>query len=172
MFELINNQVVIDPDLMSYPEFRTIWERDMTPDKEESFAYYSFIFNYNNPKSIYHKNYAMGNARRDAIIYDLFPDHMKKIDVDKDKIIAGATKIYVDGLRLSPLRNVLEISKQVIADISKKLLNGKVARDVKLSELGRLNKAIEEYKKAEKAVNDDEINNVKGERHIKASERT
>lgn len=244
MLELVNNRFELDPDLMLYPEFKRLWDRDPTENKREAFAYLSYVFNANNPKSSYHKNY-VGEVRKKRIIEEIFPPDMQTIKIKDDKDVIAAEAIYVEMLRLSPLRHVLELAKSVINDISKKLVNNTMdlplemakeisehlmgeykevkqiskkkrkadatseeviseaaqeeidmnrrlntaKRDImddiidrltnasdrdqseKLTELNKLNRAVEEYKKAEKAVNEDEINNVKGQRHIKQRER-
>lgn len=170
MLELINNQFVLDPDLMVYPEFHALWDRDASDDKHEAFTYISYIFNNNNPKSPYYKNY-VGSVRSDAIVADIFPEDMKDCKLYDDRELIKAEEVYRKLLSLSPLRNVLEVSKQVINEISVKLMSTRTARGQKLIELGKLNRAIEEYKKAEKAVNEDEINNVRGDRHIRERER-
>lgn len=244
MLELVNNRFELDPDLMLYPEFKRLWDRDPTENKREAFAYLSYIFNANNPKSPYHRNY-VGEIRRKRIIEEIFPRDMQTVKIKDDKDVIAAEAIYVEMLRLSPLRHVLELAKSVINDISKKLVNNTMdlplemakeisehlmgeykevkqiskkkrkadatseeviseaaqeeidmnrrlntaKRDImddiidrltnasdrdqseKLTELNKLNRAVEEYKKAEKAVNEDEINNVKGQRHIKQRER-
>lgn len=242
MLELVNGRFELDPDLMNYPPFKKIWDRDKDKDKAQAFIYISYIFNYNNPKSSYYKNHVT-TVRRDRIIEELFPEEMKSVDIDNDVDIQAASDLYVKMLRLSPLRYVLEVAKQVIDDISRKLLvsnkenaailveemtqrvtegykrirkknkpkkqkvvsgDGSITEETddsldpeeiqslklsivrelmdkvmgasakdekdKLLELSKLNKAVEEYKKAEETVDKDEINNVKGTRVVKNRE--
>lgn len=171
MFELINGKVQIDPDLMAYPQFKAIWERDNTPDKTEAYAYFSYMFHYYDPKSPIHKGYPE-SVRREKVIEAVFPEHMKDAKIYDDKEFIQACNIFREQLNLSSLRGILDFAKQTIYDISTSLKSQKTKTGTKLNDLGKLNKAISEIKETEKLIYEDEKDSrVKGSRVVKDRER-
>lgn len=173
MLELVNKSFQLDPDLMTYPCFRKIWERDTTEDKLEAFAYLAFIFHFNNPKSPY---YAYSEAKRkDEIILRLFPEHMKtedlKLNMNNDADLVNASNIYLEDLQLSPYRSVIDSAKQALEMLSSQFKDANITVDQKLGNIAKITRGMEELKKAEKLCDDDEINSrVKGRRIIKKRE--
>lgn len=170
MLELIHNRVVIDPDLMTIPQFKIIWDRDETTTKEEAYAYISFIFNYYNPRSPFF-NY-IESERKKQIVNQIFPEHMKDVELFNDKAFVQASEIYNKMLGLSPMRNVLEVCKMALHEISATLKDAQTDVTVKLNQMSKLTKAFEEYKRAEKLISEDELNSkIKGARTVRARER-
>lgn len=171
MFELINGNVEIDPDLIgAYPEFKALWDRDTTDDKHEAFAYFRYMFHFYNPKSPIHKGYP-DSARRQEIIDQVFPEHMKQLEFYNDKEFIRACNVFKEQLNLSTMRTVLDLAKQVVHDITGTLKAQKTAAGTKLNSLRRLNEALEEIERTEKLIQADEKNNVKGKRVLKEREK-
>src|SRR5690606_23842256 len=157
MFDLINGKVQIDPDLMSYPQFKRIWDRDLNEDKHEAFAYFSYMFHYYNPKSPIHKGYPE-SVRREKVIEHIFPESMKNVKLYEDKDFIQACEIFRTSLNLSSLRGTLDFAKQIIYDLQKSLLSQKTKTGTKLNDLIKLNKVLEEITKTEKLIEEDEKN--------------
>lgn len=172
MLELVNKTFQLDSDLMTYPQFRRLWERDTTEDKCEAYAYISFIFNFNNPKSPFYAYPEM--TRKEEIIQRLFPEHMKKVGstMYDDRDLLQANDIYVEHLQLSPYRSVIDTAKQALQSMSIEIKKTDNPIDQKLNYINKITRGMEELKKAEKLCDEDEINSrVKGRRVVRDRER-
>lgn len=172
MLELVNKTFQLDADLMTYPQFKRIWERDTTEQKEEAYAYISFIFHFYNPKSAF---YAYPETtRKEEIIARLFPEHMKTVGslINDDEDMIKAATIYVDHLQLSPYRSVIDTAKQALQSMSITIKDQDTPIDQKLNYINKITRGMEELKKAEKLCDEDEINSrVKGRRVVRDRER-
>jgi hypothetical protein len=54
LFNLKNNQVVIEPDVLGIPEFKKLWDKDKSKTKDEAYKQLSYIFyvyDFNSPYS-------------------------------------------------------------------------------------------------------------------------
>jgi hypothetical protein len=171
MFDLINGKVEIDPDLMAYPPIRELWERDLSSEKSEAFAYLSYIFLFYNPKSSYYKGYPP-SVRGIKIVEAFFPDQLKTGEFYQDKIFLQACKVYQESLNLSTMRGVLDFGKQTLYDIQQSLMSQKTKTGTKLNDMRKLNEALEQIARTEKLIEQDEKDkNVKGNRKLKDRER-
>lgn len=171
MFSLVNGKPQLDPDLMAYPQFRNIWERDTTPDKREAWAYFSYMFHFHDPKSPLHKGYPE-SVRREKVIEKVFTDEMKDAKLYNDKDFIQACVIFKESLNLSSMRGTLDFAKQIVWDIQQALLSQKTKTGTKLNDLIKLNKVLAEMKETERMIDADEKDSrVKGGRHIKDRER-
>jgi hypothetical protein len=72
IFELKDNQVVIDPEILTIPEFHTVWEADKTKGKEKAFQNFTYIYHTSDYASPY-ANYP-ADKREEAVRHDLIPD--------------------------------------------------------------------------------------------------
>lgn len=171
ILDLVNKQFKLNYDLMNYPSFRKIWNRDETPNKDEAYAYIAFIFFYNNPKSPY---YAYSeDERKYRIVESIWPEEMIPLlaGINEDKDFMDANYIYLEGLDLSPYRSVIDIAKQALESLARQMKSQSIPIDQKLNNIKKINQGIEELKKAEKLSEEDEINSrVKGQRKIKKRE--
>lgn len=171
MFDLVNGQVQLDADLMAYPQFKAIWERDTTPEKTEAFAYFSYMFHFYDPKSPIHKGHPE-SVRREKVIEKVFPEYMKEAKLYDDKEFIQACNLFKEQLNLSSMRGVLDFAKQALFEIQQSLSSQKTKPGTKLNNLKNLNNIIEEISRTEKLIEADEKDGrVKGGRHIKARER-
>ena len=171
MLDLVNKQFKFSNDLMHYPCFRHLWNRDESENKEEAYAYAAFIFFFNNPKSPY---YAYSeDQRKYEIVKVIWPEHMVPLlaDIQDDVIFVECNNTYLDGLNLSPYRAVVDIAKQALETLAREMKDKAIPIDQKLDNIRKINRGIEELKKAEKLSEEDEINSrVKGQRRIKKRE--
>lgn len=171
MFDLVNGKVEIDPDLMAYPQFKNIWERDISEDKHEAFAYFSYMFHFYDPKSSMYKGYPE-SVRREKVIESVFPDHMKAAKLYDDKDFVQACNIFKEHLNLSSLRGTLDFAKQIVFDIQTSLRSQKTKTGTKLNDLIKLNKVLEEINRTEELLlKDEKDGRVKGQRQLKDRER-
>lgn len=88
MFQFHNNKIVLDPNVLSLPCFKVIWEADTTKEKEEAIKLISYIFYLVDNKSPY-----MGypeEKRRENIIKDYIRDSKFK----ESKILKEAIDKY------------------------------------------------------------------------------
>ena len=172
ILQLINKEFRLNEDLMNYPQFRTLWERDQTEDKAEAYAYIGLIFMFNNPTSSY---YAYSETKRiDEIIARTFPDHMKSIkpELANDAIFQAANQIYLEDLQLSPYRMTIDSAKEVLESLSARNRNAETSTDEKLKNIPKIIEGMKMLKEAEKLCEEDEINSrVKGNRKIKKREQ-
>jgi len=72
MFQFSNNKIVFDPNVLSLPWFKVIWEADKSKSKEEAMKLLSFIFYLVDNKSPY-IGYPR-EERRENIIKDIIKD--------------------------------------------------------------------------------------------------
>lgn len=171
MFSLVNGKVQLDPDLMAFPQFKAIWDRDTTEDKREAFAYFSYMFHFHDPKSPLHKGYPE-SVRREKVIEKVFTDEMKDAKLYDDKDFIQACALFKESLNLSTMRGVLDFAKQTLYDIQLSLGSQKTKPGTKLNSLKKLNEIMEEISRTEKLIEADELNSrVKGGRPIKDRER-
>lgn len=171
ILELVNRNFKLRADLMNYPQFRKLWDRDTTEDKSEAYAYIAAIFFYNHPKSPY---YAYPEDQRMyEIAANIFPEDMVPLVgiLHEDAVFVAANNIYVEDLMLSPYRAVIDVAKQALRTLSKEMGDKAIPMQNKLDNIKKINQGIEELKKSEKLAEEDEINSrVKGSRVIKRRE--
>jgi hypothetical protein len=53
LFDIVGDRITIKPEALGVPEFRTLWERDDTKNKDRAMKELSYIVFYNDPRSPY-----------------------------------------------------------------------------------------------------------------------
>lgn len=87
MFELKNNEIVLDPNYLLIPEFEVIYTRDSTPNKEVARQELMFIYFMSDYKSIY--NEYLSEDKEPSIIRDFIkipnwrPDEKVRVAIDR-----------------------------------------------------------------------------------------
>mgnify|MGYP007100054278 CR=1 FL=1 len=76
MFELIDNQVIVQPDKLALPFFKVIWDNDKSKSKDLAFKELSYIFymvDYKSPYLVYPEE-----QRTEELIRDIIKDNKWK----------------------------------------------------------------------------------------------
>jgi len=151
IFNLANNKVVFDTELLLIPEFKALWDADKNKTKDlafKQFAYIYFIIDSGSP-------------------YSNFPEHKRKELVGKD-IFKGEVK-ETPGLKAamdkyvqmseSPTQRLLTSVKSKIDDVASFLKNTEITED----SLAPVLKAIESTSKlvSQLATLEDAVNKEK-----------
>jgi hypothetical protein len=151
IFNLANNKVVFDTELLLIPEFKALWDADKNKTKDlafKQFAYIYFIIDSGSP-------------------YSNFPEHKRKELVGKD-IFKGevketpALKVAMDKyvqMSESPTQRLLTSVKSKIDDVASFLKNTEITED----SLAPVLKAIESTSKlvSQLATLEDAVNKEK-----------
>lgn len=104
LFNLKNNQVVIEPEVLHIPEFKTLWDRDKSKTKDSAYKELSYVFymyDFNSPYSGTDER-----KRETAVKKDFIKD--EKWKPDEDVLAAG---IKYKELSETPLTRLLDAVK-------------------------------------------------------------
>lgn len=158
LFNLKDNRVIIDPDTLPIPEFKTLWDRDTSKIKEQAYkelAYIYFMTDFKSPYNSYPED-----EREERIKQDFIKDSKWKPDQDIKLAIDRYTEFQE-----SPSMRLLKASKNACkklegyfntVDLDEKDTKGQLvnkATDLSrsLKEIGQivesLNKVEEQVKK-------------------------
>lgn len=111
VFQQKDNQVIVSPEVLTIPEFSTIWKADKTKDKVEAFKAFTFIYHYidyNSPYSSYPRD-----KKEETIKKDMLGDSKFKIT----QPIQDALLKYKE-LQETPLQRLLQAARNKIDDIA------------------------------------------------------
>jgi hypothetical protein len=154
MFRLEGKELVLDPDLIATVlEFRLIWERDKTPNKDEAMSAFTFIYHTINPRSPYH-GLAVAD-RQKKVADDYFPESLKGWDLTKDKLVLLAMDGYAKYLNFAPERFLLEAAEESVHAIAKEIRNKPKMKN-KTQKLQEMTRQMEQVKKLRKDVEEAE----------------
>jgi len=135
IFNLANNKVVFDTELLLVPEFKELWEADKSKTKDlvfKQFAYIYFIIDSGSPYS----NFPV-HKRKEFVGNDIFKGEVKE---------TPALKVAMDKYILmseTPTQRLLSSVKGKIDDVANFLKNTDITED----SLGPVLKAIESTSK-------------------------
>lgn len=108
LFQLKNNQVIINPEMLLIPEFKTLWGRDKSKDKDNAFRELSYVFftaDFNSPYSSMPENKREGMVIEDFIkIKGWKPDADIQKAVDKYKFLSETPSMRL----LNSVRGVID----------------------------------------------------------------
>lgn len=80
VFDLKNNQLIIEPQVLTVPEFLCLWERDKTKHKDVAFKDLSYVYHmsdFNSPYSSYPED-----KKEEVIKQDIYKNPKFKADKD------------------------------------------------------------------------------------------
>ncbi len=99
LFDIDNGQVILNPTSLWIPEFKKLWDRDKSKNKEKAareLSYIVFLYDYRSPYQAYAEN-----EREDKIVKDYFSDEPKW---KPDKEVKAAIKRFEEFQSSSTLR--------------------------------------------------------------------
>lgn len=106
LFEFNNEQVIINPILLSIKEFETIWKRDKTKGKVKARKELTYIYAMCSKEDAnIWKDYINLNERSNIIITDLWGDELKW---SPDRTVNNAIKKYNERIPVSPTELLLQ----------------------------------------------------------------
>jgi hypothetical protein len=148
LFNLLNNQVVIDPSVLPIPEFKKLWDRDKTKGKDSAFKELSYVYyvtDFNSPYS------NIPEEKRSGIIRD---DFMKDPKWKPDEAIEEAIVKY-RMLTRTPTMFLVEAVKESAYKLADYLKNSepdsKTTKTI-METVDKLGKFVASYSKLNEAV--------------------
>lgn len=166
LFQLENNKIIIEPEILLIPEFKKIYDRDKTKTKEVAFSefeYIYFILDWNSPYRAYNDI----NERKQVVKKSFIKDPKWK----EDSVILDAIKQY-EELTRTPLMGLIEDTNQLIEAIRKYCRTTDVANmdlGKAASMLEKLPKIIENRKKLEEMASAEKIEKSRARGNIKTA---
>jgi hypothetical protein len=154
IFNLKNNKVIIDPDKLIIPEFKSIWERDKSKDKENAFKELTYVYmlvDFKSPYQAYPED-----IREIKIKEDLFKDKNWK----PDDLIKSACKKYYELIETPTLRmlNSARIAVEKLSNYFKVSNPNDKSYTANLEKLGKI---IESLDKLEEKVKKEQTSETK-----------
>lgn len=101
LFEIVNNQPVLTPEILLIPQFKLLWDRDKDTNKDNAkneLAYIYFLLDFQSPYLAYNED-----EREEIITQDLF----KTKNYNPDKDIVAAMQKYQEFTE-TPATNLLK----------------------------------------------------------------
>lgn len=86
LFDIQNGKVVLNPTSLWVPEFKKLWDRDESPDKEQALrdiSYIVFLYDFKSPYQAYSEK-----DREKRVLADFIEDKKWKPDSDVKKAIS------------------------------------------------------------------------------------
>ncbi len=104
LFDLINNRITIEPEILNIPPFKDIWDRDKSKTKETAYrelCYIYYISDYKSPYNAYPP---------DIREIEIKKDYLKDLEWKEDTLVKQAKKKY-DELQESPTLRLLKSAR-------------------------------------------------------------
>ena len=141
LFDIENGQVILNPTSLWIPEFKKLWDRDKSKDKEKAakeLSYIVFLYDYRSPYQAYPEK-----ERESKIIEDYFSDES---DWKPDEDVKAAIKRFEEFQDSATLR-LLRSTKYALEAINEYFKNAdpenidKIVKNAK--ELGNLVQSLD-----------------------------
>ncbi len=166
LFNLQNNIVQIDPDSLSIPQMKAIWDRDKNKNKETAYqelSYVYFLSDYKSPYNVYPEE-----VRADEIQKDFIRNTKWK----PDELVVLAVKKYKE-LQETPAIKLLNAARGAVVKVTKYLLVKDMDDRNYSKELEKVGKIIDSLDRLEDKVKKDiKINEkIRGGGEIASRER-
>lgn len=110
IFDLVDNKVKFDTSLLLVPEFKTLWSKDKSRDKDLAFKQFAYIYFIVDPSSPY-SNFPY-DKRKEIIKKDLF-----KNELEETPELKAAMSKY-EELSETPTQRLLNAVKHKIDEIA------------------------------------------------------
>lgn len=170
VFELKDNQVILNPEVINIPQFKVIYDRDKNKNKEQAIKDFAFIYHMSDNNSIY-SDFPRGEKENRIKI-----DFKIDIDYSKDLEVQEAIKIYKDFIE-TPKQRLLQAAKNKIDEMAQFMdstpLNADTA-DAILKLFKDISNTIANFDKLEEAVKKEKESNnskVRGNKSISMFEQ-
>lgn len=111
IFQLVDGEVKIDPEILIIPEFDAVWKQDKKKDKIDAFQNFTYIYHCCDHASPY-SNFPIGK-REEAVRADLISDKTWK----ETKEIKAARQKFIE-MSTTPLQRLLSASQRKIDEIA------------------------------------------------------
>lgn len=174
IFTLKDGRVQVDPESLTIPEFREIYERDESKDKEVAFSELCYVYHMTDYKSIYN-NY--NDTEKTTKILN---DYFKTSKWSPDQVVIEAVCKYRD-LQETPTMKLLKAARRAINklidhynNVDLTLLNSKgdlinKERDLSFS-IGNIGKIAESLDKVEEKIKKEMLKDSKVRGQVEVSE--
>jgi len=142
LFQLENNKIIIDTEILLIPEFKAIYDRDKTKVKEKAFSEFEYIYfvkDWNSPYRVY-----IDIEERKNIVKN---DYIKEKNWKQDAIIEAALDRY-ERLTKTPIMGLIEDAYVLIDKLRKYFLTVDFTKIDKMGK--RVDKALEGMSQLEK----------------------
>lgn len=169
IFEIKNNQVVIQPEAFPIPEFNYLWNRDKSKGKEQAYKELCYVYYFTDFKSPY--NSYPETEREQVIIKDFIRDD----NWSPDSAILDAVLKY-QKFQDSPSMRMLKAARSAQEKLTNYMQTGS-ADDLDVKELmmvlSNIGKSIESVDKVEEKVKKEisSSEKIRGGGNIKQRER-
>jgi len=166
LFNLQDNIVRIDPDSLSVPQMKAIWDRDKNKNKETAYqelSYVYFLADYKSPYNVYPESIRPNEIQKDFIRNDKWKP---------DELILQAIKKYKE-LQETPVIKLLNAARSAVHKVTKYLTDKDMDDRNYTKELEKIGKIIDSLDRLEDKVKKDiKINEkIRGGGDISSRER-
>jgi len=148
IFDLVNNNVVVNPEVLSVPQFSTILSKDKTKDKVNAFKAFTYIYHISDWNSPY-ANFP--EKRKEETVK---ADCMGDSNYTPTQEVIDAIKKYKE-LQETPLQRLLQATKNKVDDIATYLESTSIDDDnIKtiMDAFGKISTTIANFDKLQQAV--------------------
>lgn len=177
IFTIRNNKLEIVPENLIIPEFRTIYDRDTSKDKEAAFAELAYVYHIADYKSVY--NNLTDEDKHKQIIKDYLPNGYNPDSEVKTAIAKYRLLQETPSMRLLlDARGAIDKVRKYFKDVDLAAVDGKGSLINKISDLtnsmGNIGKIIESIDKLEEKVKKEQLRDTKirGQKDINDYERS
>lgn len=157
IFDLVNNNVIVNPEVLLVPQFSTIWSKDKSKDKSNAFRAFTYVYHMSDWNSPY-ANFPE-KKKEEVVKTDLMGDSEYKPTEE----VLEAIKKYKE-LQETPLQRLLQATKNKVDDIASYLESATIDDDnIKtiMDAFGKISTTIANFDKLQQAVQKEkEQNNV------------
>lgn len=168
MFNIKNTTVIVDPEYLLIPEFKTLWDQDKSKDKAKAYKELAYVYFMSDYKSPYN-NY-LEQERKDIVKKDFMNDEKYQ---ETEQVKAAIAKY--ESLQETPSMRMLKASRKAQEKITKYFETGVCDIDVRelMMTLASIGKSIESVDKVEEKVKKEITNaeKIRGGGQIKQRER-
>ena len=111
VFELVENQVILNPEVLNVPQFKVIYDRDKSKDKAQAIKDFAFVYHMVDYNSIY-ADFPIAEKEK-----SIKTDFKIDIDYSTDKDIQEAISIYKQFIE-TPKQRLLQAAKNKIDEMA------------------------------------------------------
>ena len=148
IFDLVNNNVVVNPEVLTVPQFSTIWSKDKTKDKVNAFKAFTYVYHMSDWNSPY-ANFPQ-KKREEVVKTDCMGDSLY---TPTQEVIDAINK-YKE-LQETPLQRLLQSAKNKVDDIATYMESTSIDDDnikIILDAFSKISTTISNFDKLQQAV--------------------
>ena len=170
VFDISNNQVVLNPDVLNIPQFRVLYDRDKGKDKSKALKDLSYLYHMSDNNSIY------ADFPKDKRSSAIKMDFKSEVDYEKDLEMSEAIQRYKEFAE-TPKQRLLQAAKNKIDELAKFMNDTALTADsvdAILKIFKDISNTIANFDKLEEAVKKEKESNtskVRGNKSISMFEQ-